>query len=83
MTNQYQISIAIWDDNDAEDVHSTLAEMLADHDFCIQSLIVEPAEYCLDCRERVRSLWALAADEELPGDELPVEWEQRCSRHAG
>lgn len=36
---------------------------------------------CPDCRKRVASLWALAADEELPDDELPPEWEQRCSRH--
>jgi hypothetical protein len=37
---------------------------------------------CTDCDARVRRLWTLAADEELPYDELPPEWEQRCAKHA-
>jgi hypothetical protein len=37
---------------------------------------------CPDCRKRVEQLWALVADEELPYDELPAGWEQRCARHA-
>lgn len=39
-------------------------------------------EECVHCKRRVESLWALVADEELPYDELPAEWRQRCTRHA-
>lgn len=82
MSGQYRINIVIQDDNDADDVRTTLTNMLADHDFCVESLSVESTADCSDCRKRVQELWALAADEELPDDELPVEWEQRCRHHA-
>lgn len=49
--------------------------------YCLEHAPAPDGE-CPDCRKRVASLWALVADEEMQTDELPAEWEQRCSRHA-
>lgn len=58
MTTQYRINIVIWDDNDAEDVRVTLAGLLADHDFCVKSLSVEPpVEHDAHCERDVAHGW--------------------------